>query len=90
MRSQSLGPVGPLVASNGLAEAGLLIGATVGVGAIVLNQTDNTIPTPTIQSQSPATSLSDSSLRLSGDVLDTNASFGFSGPVEVDIQQFSN
>ena len=37
VRSQSPGPVGPLVASNGLAEAGLLIGSTVGVGAIVLN-----------------------------------------------------
>jgi len=51
VRSQSPGPVGPLVVSNGLAEAGLLIGATVGVGAIVLNQTDDTIPAPATQSQ---------------------------------------
>ena len=56
----------------------------------MLNQTDDAIPTPAIQSQSPALSFSDSSLKLSGDVLDTNANIGFKGPVEVDILQFSN
>lgn len=51
VRAQSPVPFTPTAVSNGLVEAGLLIGATVGVGAIAVNQTDDTIPAPVSQSQ---------------------------------------
>lgn len=100
VRSQSPGPVGPLVVSNGLAEAGLLIGATVGVGAIVLNQTDDTIPppAPTMQSQSRvqassftanALTTGDSILLDSGDSSRLDLSIG-RPPMQIDFIPNSN
>lgn len=88
-RSQS---PGPLAVSNGLAEAGLLIGATVGVGAIVLNQTDDTIPAPAMQSQSQTSSFTANALSTSGDslFLETGRSLTTGGPIVVDFIPNSN
>lgn len=94
VRSQSPGPVGPLVASNGLAEAGLLIGATVGVGAIVLNQTDDTFPVPATQSQTQTSSFT-TNADMSGDRLLLESSSSLTtdislGPIVVDFIPNSN